>query len=272
MYTTPRIIEVTPGCFNLRAPFQILAGMVDVGTHMSFVRLESGKFLVLSTVQLDDEAKKEVMELTKGGELIEAVVATNPFHTLYFELFAELFPNAKFYGTPRHMRNYPNVPWVGNVDDEKVLKLWAPEIELEWTAGCEIVNPQPESINHFAGVVAFHRASRTIICDDCFKVSMDPGFIERNVFGRRNHEISFHMSLWNHALLNTPTSVQEFYDWVVKIMKEWDFDNISTAHGGVMVGDAKKELGLGLKKAEDALAKMAVTKGGLLVTVPLPLA
>ncbi|KAJ3048729.1 hypothetical protein HDU99_009086, partial [Rhizoclosmatium hyalinum] len=135
-------------------PFHFL-GLIDVGTHMTFLKLSSGKFLTLSTVDLDPEAKAEVDTLTQNGSLIEAVVATNPFHTLAFEAFYAAYgkgKDVKFYGTPRHLRKYPGIPWAGSVEDEKILKLWEKDVDLRIPAGCEFNNPQPESYNHFCGV------------------------------------------------------------------------------------------------------------------------
>ncbi|KAJ3234847.1 hypothetical protein HDU78_005598 [Chytriomyces hyalinus] len=257
-----KIAEIAPGCFNLRAPFTVMAGMIDIGTHMSFIKLSSGKFVLLSTVQLDAQAKREIHDLTQGGDLIEAIIGTNPFHTLAFEQFYTLYPNAAYYGTPRHLRKFKEIPWAGCVTDPSVLSRWMPDLALELTQGGEFDDPQPESTNHFAGVVAIHVPSKTMIVDDCFRVSRNPGFIERGIFGRRDMEVSFHWSLYNDALYKTPGAVQTFYDWVIHLTKAYDFDNMSTAHGGILLGGAKTELLLGLEKAKDALKKMAVANGG----------
>jgi hypothetical protein len=49
-----RIIqEIGPGFYNVRAPFLVLLGTVDVGAHMSFVRLKDGKFLALGALDPD---------------------------------------------------------------------------------------------------------------------------------------------------------------------------------------------------------------------------
>ncbi|KAJ3289283.1 hypothetical protein HDU79_004192 [Rhizoclosmatium sp. JEL0117] len=232
---------------------------------MTFLKLSSGKFLTLSTVDLDPEAKAEVDTLTQNGSLIEAVVATNPFHTLAFEAFYAAYgkgKDVKFYGTPRHLRKYPGIPWAGSVEDEKILKLWEKDVDLRIPAGCEFNNPQPESYNHFCGVVAFHRASKTVICDDAFKVSENPGFVSQ-LFGARHNEISFHASLLGPAINKTPTAPREFHDWVIQLVKDWDFENMGTCHGGVMIGGAKAELVKCLEKNKKALSDLAVVNGGV---------
>ncbi|ORY29079.1 hypothetical protein BCR33DRAFT_745391 [Rhizoclosmatium globosum] len=211
--TFTKIKEIAPGCFRLRVPFHFL-GLIDVGTHMTFLKLSSGKFLTLSTVDLDPEAKAEVDTLTQNGSLIEAVVATNPFHTLAFEAFYAAYgkgKDVKFYGTPRHLRKYPGIPWAGSVEDEKILKLWEKDVDLR------------------------------IPLDDAFKVSENPGFVSQ-LFGARHNEISFHASLLGPAINKTPTAPREFHDWVLQLVKDWDFENMGTCHGGVMIGGAKAEL------------------------------
>lgn len=57
-------------------------GLVDIGTHMSFLRLESGKFLVVDCLDLLPSQKKEIDDLTANGTLIEA--GTLLFLFVYF--------------------------------------------------------------------------------------------------------------------------------------------------------------------------------------------
>ena len=56
--------EVGPGFYNLRVPFKMAAGLVDIGNHMSLLRLPSGNFLAIDTAVLTKEAK---MLNTRGG-------------------------------------------------------------------------------------------------------------------------------------------------------------------------------------------------------------
>jgi CxxC motif-containing protein len=144
----PRIREIAPGFYNLRTNFKVLVGILNIGTHMSFLKLSNGKFLVIDTVPLDDEGviKKEIDELTNNGQDMEAVVACHPFHTLAFRGFYAAYPNVPYYGTPRHLRNIKDIPWVGDV--QTVLDKWAPEVQMRIPAGAEFVAPQPESYKY----------------------------------------------------------------------------------------------------------------------------
>lgn len=48
--------------------------VIDVGTHMSLVKLSNGKFVCLDTIKLTPGVKKEIDSLTQNGELIESEV------------------------------------------------------------------------------------------------------------------------------------------------------------------------------------------------------
>ncbi len=105
--------EIGPGFYNLRASFTFACGLIDIGTHMSLAKLNSGRYLVIDTCDVSPAAKAAIDRITNNGDLIEAVVATHPFHTMYFPSFYNLYPNVKYYGTPRHIRNQPSIPWAG---------------------------------------------------------------------------------------------------------------------------------------------------------------
>ncbi|KAI8611343.1 hypothetical protein BC830DRAFT_1171970 [Chytriomyces sp. MP71] len=264
--TSKKIVEVGPGCYNLRAPFKVIGGLVDVGTHMSLIRLSTGGYVALSTVELDTASKAELDVLTSNGELLEAVIATNPFHTMAFPSFYTAYPDAKYYGTPRHLKNIPQIPWSGDVSDRVVRTFWSPDIELEIPEGAEFVAPVPESYNHFSGIVAFHAASKTLICDDCFSVSAKAQCRFTTPAGtpKEYNETSFHISLYGPALHKTPEAPKELYKWMLKIIHDWDFENMATAHGGVQYGGSKRSLTEGLAKLRRFLNDTAGKRGGSL--------
>eukprot|EP00961_Rhodomonas_salina_P252117 3408137-Rhodomonas_salina.1 len=172
------LIEVAPGFYNVRAHFYVLAGMIDIGTHMSLCRLQNGKFLVLDAIKPVPALKKEIDQLTNGGELIDAVIATHPFHSLYFKDFYAAYPNTRYFGrnaeaplplpllqrvfvprtltrfssvgTPRHIKMIKDIPWAGETMESK--GQWEPEIEMRIPAGSEYVDPKPPKSNHFCNV------------------------------------------------------------------------------------------------------------------------
>ena len=121
--------------WNVRGHFKILAKLVDIETQMSIIRLANGRFLVIDTVEMNDQLRQEINHLTNNGEKIEAVLATHPFHTLAFPSFYQAYPNAHYYGTPRHLRRLTNIPWKGSLDDCHVRQIWEPQVELRIPAG-----------------------------------------------------------------------------------------------------------------------------------------
>jgi len=227
--TADRIEPIGPALWNARGVFML--GPIDIGTHMSFIRLSNGKFLVVDTIDLDDSLKSEFDQLTRNGTMVEAVIATHPFHTSYFPAWYAAYPSLRYYGTPRHLRIQPSIPWAGSMYDCTNRQKWLPEVHMRIPAGAEFVAPQPESDNHFTAIHVFHAPSRTIHVDDT--VILDEPF---------KGDMLFHPSLLGPALYHVPGSPAAFHDWVVNYTQAWDFDNIIAAHKGRRLGGAKAQL------------------------------
>ena len=123
-----QFIEVGPGFYNLSTPF-LTNRFINVGNHMSLLQLKStGRFLVIDTCAMSSAAKREFDYLTLNGTLIDAVIATHPFHTMFFMSFHAMYPTLIYYGTPRHIRTIPSIKWFGDISSEAVLSLWEPEV------------------------------------------------------------------------------------------------------------------------------------------------
>jgi hypothetical protein len=129
------LYQIGPGFWNVRSRFRVLAKLIDIETQMSFIELSNGNFLIIDTVELTDHLRQEINHLTDNGNKIEAVIGTHPFHTLSFPTFYESYPNAAYYGTPRHLRRLTQIPWIGSLDDCSVRKKWEPDVELRIPAG-----------------------------------------------------------------------------------------------------------------------------------------
>jgi len=233
--------EVGTNFWNIRGSFKIMIGLIDIGTHMSVIRLSSGNFLIIDTVPLTDQMKLELDVLTENGKKIEAVIATHPFHTLSFPGFHAAYPHPEYYGTPRHLRRLTDIKWAGNLDDCKTRSKWSPEVEMRIPDGAEFVNPLPEKTNHFNSVFVFHKESKTIHIDDTIMYAEHPGFLLK-LGGFKTGSMQFHLSMKGPGLLPNPESPFQFRDWLISLITEWDFDNICTAHFGNKVGGAKQQL------------------------------
>jgi hypothetical protein len=230
-------VKIGPGFWNVRSSFMIDG--FDIGTQMSLIQLKNGKFLIIDTVAIDAPLKNAIDTLTGNGTLMEAVLASHPFHTTYFPSFYKLYPKVPYYGTPRHIRIQPQIPWKGSLWDCATRQQWLPEVHMRIARGSEFVQPEPEDTNHFSGIHIFHEVSKTIHIDDT--IMYDEPFAG---------DMLFHPSLLGPGLYHIPESPHAFRDWVQKMIKEWDFDNICAAHNGVKIGGAKDELQTLLNYAE----------------------
>jgi len=198
---------------------------------MSLIQLQNGNFIVVDTVLLVPSLLSDINNLTNNGALIEAVIATHPFHTTYFPAFYKTFPNPPYYGTPRHLVVEPQIPWAGSMYDCANRQRWLPEIHMRIPRGSEFVNPQPPESNHFSGIHVFHPASKTIHVDDTIIYDLPQA-----------GDMSLHPSLTTVGLFHIPQSPGAFNQWVENYIKAWDFDNICAAHAGNKLGSAKGQL------------------------------
>jgi len=250
------IQEIGTGFYNVRASFPKIGGLVDIGTHMSIIKLESGKFLVIDTVPLKPSLKTEIDNLTENGNNIEAVVGTHPFHTLAFPAFYDAYPNVPYYGTPRHLRKVKEIPWVGSIKDN--LNKWDPEVQMRIPEGAEFNDPQPESYNHFNSVWVYSPKARTVHVDDTINYFGNPPFLVK-LAGKKKGQMEFHDSIKGPALYKTSEAPDIFKNWVLKVIQDWDFDNMCCAHLGNKIGGARQMLGQVLADAQpllDALKKV----------------
>eukprot|EP01034_Spumella_vulgaris_P043859 gene43859-54493_t len=233
-------------------------GLIDIGTHMSIVRLKSGKFLIVDTVEISPAAKREIDQLTQNGTLIDGVIATHPFHTLYFAAFHKLYPNAKYYGTPRHIRKIKTIQWYGDVNNESVRNKWEAEgVSIRIPDGADFVNPAEN--NHFDSAFLFHHESRTIHVDDTIMFYQNPGFLLRCA-GAKDGAMDFFMNTLQDGLLPSADAPLQFQAWVERLLIDWDFDNIVAAHTGNKIGGAKEMLHQTLEGYKAKFAKMAAKR------------
>lgn len=246
-------IEIGPGFWNLRGSFTFAAGLIDIGTHCSLIKLSSGKFLLIDTIAFSDKALREFNELTSNGTLVEAVIATHPFHTVYFAPFFKLYPNLKYVGTPRHLKMGNGVNWTENIFDENVQKQWEQYgVHMQIPDGAEFESPSEN--NHFSSVLVFHSPSRTIHVDDTIMFFETSGCILR-ALGKRAGTMEF----WDlkKGLRPTESAPAQFKAWVQQLLADWDFDNICTAHTGNKIGGAKQMLEETLQQSSKLLESCA---------------
>jgi hypothetical protein len=249
------IVQIAPNFYNIRASFYIKS-VVNIGTHMSLIRLESGKFLVVDAAPLEDEIKEQVDALTENGSLIEAVIATHPFHTRSFPAFYDMYPDAPYYGTPRHLSVVPEIPWRGAINEN--LDRWEPEVYMRIPAGAEFISPMPESTNHFSCVWVYSPSAKTVHVDDTVVYVKGTGVVGvvTKITGKEG-KLMFHPSMKDDGLYPTPEAPWEFKAWMENVLQDWDIQNICTAHMGYKIDGAHELLVSTLAEAESTFVKIS---------------
>ena len=226
-------VNLGSGFWTVRGSFY-LAKVVDLGTQCSLVRLKNGNFVFLDSYELTDEVHTHIKALTDGGRKVEAILNLHPFHTLHCEWMHEAFPQAKLYGTQRHLEILPDLPWESTRCEQDVLaETYAEDFAFSIPRGVPLVCDD-DSV-HFSSVLALHRASGTIHVDDTF-VYLKKGFPLSllPMTGR----LGFHPTL-EKALEPRAGAADAFREWAIGLGIDWaDAKRIAAAHNAVLELDA----------------------------------
>ena len=219
-----KIIDCGNGFWNIRGSFK-LAGLIDLGTQTSLIRLPDGRFAMLDSYGYAPETLARIDAITGGRDAVAAVINLHPFHTLHTEAMHAAFPDATHYGTSRHREKFPALRWAGTVtEDPATWALFAEDLEFTVPDGVALV-PSNEHI-HAGSVLAYHRPSRTIHVDDTFNL--------RGAKGGKAGKLSVHPTL-GFALEKRAGATQAFRDWGRRLVTDWaQAEVICAAHAGVL--------------------------------------
>lgn len=233
-----KFIEIGRNFWNIRGSYRIFCGLIEIGTQMSMIRLSNNRFLLLDTVPIDAIAKTTFDQMTDHGRLIEGIVATHPFHTSSWPSWYHWYPNTHYYGTPRHYRLFPDIPWIGDVSDPITQQLWEREGIFMKIPDGSTFDPEDES-NHFSSLFVYHSLSRTLHISDTLTIEENPNLLLR-CFGI----YPGYMRFWplKKGLRKSQQAPKEFQEFMEIILDQWDFDNLVVAHRGVKIGGAKEEV------------------------------
>ncbi|GAB2514997.1 hypothetical protein [Lysobacter humi (ex Lee et al. 2017)] len=236
--------------WNIRGTYRV-GGVLDIGTHMSVVQRPDGRFVVIDGCALDEAARRALMELTGGGERVDAVVHVHPFHTMHVEATHRLFPAAILHGTARHRQRAPALPWAGPpVETWDETHPFADLVELSVPDGVDFVCPDERV--HVASVLVRHRGSRVVHVDDTLNVLAAPGAL-RGLFGQSS--LRMHPML-ARALRPVAGAADAYAAWARALAARWaDTRIVCAAHSAV------RELpdGAFAREVEAALARVART-------------
>jgi hypothetical protein len=224
------IIEVPNGFWNIRGSFKI-GGVVDIKTHASLVRRANGNFVFLDSYSLGRDATEHVADIVGSGGKIEAILNVHPFHTMHVERMHKLYPQARLYGTVRHLERFPDLPWEAErTEDPELHALYADDFEFSVPAGVDFVSANDNI--HFSSVLIMHHASHTIHVDDTFMYIQLPRLLR--LFGMRD-SLGFHPTL-SKALEKRAGAVADFRAWAESLIDDWrEVENLCAAHTGPLL-------------------------------------
>lgn len=246
---TDKIIDLGSGFWNIRGTFKI-AGIVNIGTQCSLVKLDSGRFIFLDSYTLTGEVREQVMSLTNNGEDVEAILNLHPFHTIHCAQMAKDFPKAINYGSERHKLKVPEVTWAEDLVESSAVANRYPELEFSLPKGIYYISPN--EMVHASSLLAYHPASQTLHVDDTF--STPPAKLLQSIMP----ELMLHPTT-KQALNETPTAGKDYCDWAESIAENWqDTRNFCAAHSYLVKfepGEFKAALLKAVDKARPKLEK-----------------
>ena len=193
-----------------------VAKVINLGTHMSLVRRTNGTFLLLDSYDLDDGDRDALLSLTDGGRAIEAVLNVHPFHTLHCAAIHALLPHARLFGTRRHHRQAPDLPWEAEfIEDTATRDAFAEDLAFSVPEGVDFVCGD-DSV-HVASVLVRHRQSGIVHVDDTINVLAAPGLIGKLL---PQSKLKFHPQL-SKALQKRPGAADDYARWARDLADEW---------------------------------------------------
>jgi hypothetical protein len=225
-----QILKVSDDFWNIRGDFKI-GGILNIGTHASLARRGNGKFVMLDAYTLEGRVKATVDELTNDGADIEAIINLHPFHTVHVSKVHQQYPDARLFGTQRHLDKFPELPWAAELSEsDECAALFADDFEFSVPAGVDFISSNEHL--HFSSVLAYHKASKTIHSDDTLMYLRLPGLLGKLM----KPEVTFHMTL-GKTLERRPRAAEEFRSWARQLAEQWgDAENLCAAHSAALLG------------------------------------
>lgn len=248
-----RFLDLGHGFWNIRGKLRI-AGVLDLGTHASLVRLSSGRFVFLDSYELTGELRDKVMALTDNGAAVEAILNLHPFHTLHCAAMHRDFPRAQLFGSARHRARLPHLPWAdAPVESAEVAAQYSDDLAFSLPAGIDYICADERV--HAGSLLAWHKASRTLHVDDTLNLLPVPPVLRGVLPAPR---MFLHPTL-PRALASGPGAVRDFRAWVQGLAADCDdLRHLVVAHSGhrrFQPGEFGRALLIALRRAAPRLER-----------------
>ncbi|WP_072563179.1 hypothetical protein [Granulibacter bethesdensis] len=220
--------QISSDFWTVRGSFK-LAGLYDIGTHMSVIRRRNGRFILLDSYPISGEHHKALSAMTDNGQAIDAIINVHPFHTLHCASIHRLFPHVRLYGTRRHREIWPDLTWeTGLIEDREVQQLFGDDLEFSVPEGIDFISSNPRV--HTASVLARHRASGIVHVDDTLNVVKIPPILRRFV---PSPHLTFH-PLLGKALQKNADAADCYTRWASGLARQWrDTPVVCAAHSNI---------------------------------------
>lgn len=206
------IDAIDEGLWAIRCPHRMVG--VEVGTRSTLARLPSGGLLILSPGPWGEDGFEDIEGLGK----VEALVAPNTYHHLFFGRAAARYPEAARFLAPGLREKVPSLP-TGEVLGEEPPPIWRGALEQKLVRGSDTNE-----------VAFFHPRSRTLILTDLAFNIRSGGLWTRlgmwlnGGFGRFGPTRVLHSTVKDAAAFRAS----------LHAIAAWDFDRILVSHGEIV--------------------------------------
>lgn len=245
--------------WNIRGDFKV-AHVINIGTHMSLVRKPGGTFILLDSYELEAADRDELMALTEGGALIEAVLNVHPFHTIHCQAIRDMLPHARLIGTRRHHEQAPELDWDPDfIEHEATQRQFSDILDFSIPSGVDFISDD-DSV-HVGSVIVRHRESGIVHADDTLMVIDLPSLVQKVVPGPK---LRFHPKLAD-GLEKRAGAADDYIRWARGMARDWaDTAIVCAAHSGMIYCEDKsfpEAIGKALDHASSTLDDHRKTYG-----------
>lgn len=211
------LVAVTTDVWQLQRELKMPGG-VRLPAHMTVVR-QNGELILFSPCRLNDDDARALAALGP----VRHLVAPNAYHHLFLKAAADRYPDATVWMGPGVAKKHPEI-----TRHEKLGDHFLPGVEILPILGAPMMEES----------VFFHTGSKTLLTVDLFfNIQKPANFASAFAFSLTGTRARFAFSrVWWLAVKNN----RDFGQSLAKMM-DWDFSQITVAHGDSLTSDAQAQ-------------------------------